>query len=120
LAKEKKKKPFGGRLGQCYTLSGRYAKDHEDALLVHGIINGRRWGVDKDNPHAWIEEGEEVYDLVMDLRLPKELYYEIMNARALYKFDHEQVCIQMLKTGHWGPWIEPEDRLKECIQYLLT
>lgn len=53
------------RLGQCYVLSGRYVMDHQESILVHGSINGRRWtGKDFDNPHAWVEDGDEIYDPV--------------------------------------------------------
>lgn len=98
---------FQSRLGQCYVLSGRYIFNHPDEglLLVHGTINGRRWtGKDLNNPHAWIEDGEEVFDPVLDKKMPKEMYYELMNAVPDHKYTFKQVCKITAKNKHWGPW----------------
>lgn len=98
---------FKSRLGQCYVLSGRYVFNHpeENLLLVHGTINGRNWtGKDFDNPHAWVEDDDEVYDPVWEKRFPKEVYYQLMNAKAHHKYTFKQVCQITSKKKHWGPW----------------
>ena len=103
----KDKDAFKSRLGHCYELAGRYVFNHfdEGILLVHGTINGRRWtGLDKDNPHAWVEEEDDVYDLVWDKRFPKQLYYEVMNAKADKKYNFKELCQIVGKKKHWGPW----------------
>ncbi len=100
-----KKAQLGDRLGQCYVLSGRYVMDNQNAILVHGSINGRRFtGKDFDNPHAWVEEGNEVYDPVWDQRLPKEAYYGIMNAKSIKQYNYEEMAKLMLRNENWGPW----------------
>lgn len=93
------------RLGDCYRSSGRYVTNNQNAILVHGTINGVRFtGKDFDNPHAWIEEGDEVYDPVWDKRFPQELYYGMMRAKVQKKYDWEAASIAMVRSGHWGPW----------------
>jgi len=93
------------RLGKCYQLAGRYALDHPNSTLIHGTINGIKFtGIDFDNPHAWIEEGEEAYDLVLDYRLPKEVYYKLMQAKVIKKYNHNAMKKMILKTTFWGPW----------------
>jgi len=112
----KKSQSFPDRLGQCYVLSGRYILGNDNAILVHGTINGIRWtGKDFNNPHAWIEENGEVYDPVMDWRLPIDAYYGMMQAKPLKKYDSEQASINMLNYNHWGPWDEnnPPKRKEE-------
>jgi hypothetical protein len=101
----KKSDDMKDRLGQCYVLSGRYVMDHPEAILVHGSINGIRWtGKDFDNPHAWIEEGDEAYDPVWDLRLPKEAYYGMMQAKVIKKYNQEETMLTMVRSKNWGPW----------------
>lgn len=95
------------RLGDCYRLAGRYVMDHPEAILVHGTINGVRFtGKDFDNPHAWIEEGEEVYDLVWDKRFPKEVYYGMMQVKVNKKYDWDEMSEAIFKAKDWGPWEE--------------
>ena len=101
----KQSQPCSPRLGQCYVLSGRYVLNNSNAILVHGTINGIRFtGKDFDNLHAWVEEGDEVFDPVLDKRFPKDMYYEVMNAKSHKKYDQEKMMVIMLREGHWGPW----------------
>lgn len=44
--------PFKARLGRCYELAGRFASHNEDAILVHGSIQG--FGKPRLD-HAWVE-----------------------------------------------------------------
>jgi len=92
------------RLGQCYALAGRFVMDHPEYMLVHGIINGRRFGIDKDNPHAWVEKDNVAYDLVQDQELPKETYYEVFGAVPDKTYTHNEAIKMMLKHEHFGPW----------------
>ena len=102
-------KKFSKRLGKCYVLSGAYALDNQDAILVHGSINGISFtDTDFDNPHAWIEEGEVVYDLVLGSRWRKETYYSLMKAKSPKKYTFNETRNHVLATEHWGPW--PEER----------
>ncbi len=101
----KKANDFGGRLGLCYKLSGKHVMNNQNVILTHGSINGRAWtGKDIDNPHAWVEEGNEVYDPVWDKRFPKEVYYQVMNAKVIKKYEYFEMAKLMLRNEHWGPW----------------
>jgi hypothetical protein len=99
-------KPKKRRLGKCFQLAGRYIFDHPDVILIHGTINGSHLCnvPDFDNPHAWIEGGDEVYDLVLDQRLPKDVYYQIMHAKIKKRYTQNEMNKLVLRTGHWGPW----------------
>jgi hypothetical protein len=79
--------------------------DHRDAgaLLVHGTVNGARFGIDKTIPHAWIEQGGFALDLVLDWRVPVDAYARIFQAERHRRYTAEQACQQMLKTGRCGP-----------------
>ena len=101
MNKNKLTEEMKDRLGQCYTLAGRYVLAHPDAILVHGAINGRRWGIQQeDNPHAWVEEGDEVYDLVWDQRFPKDAYYSMMQAIESIQWNKwERQCLKQSIGG---------------------
>ena len=102
-----KKADLTNNLGRCYELSSKYVQNHPDAILAHGTINGRRFtGKDFDNLHAWVEEGNRVIDIVWGKEFEKQVYYELMNAKVIETYDHEQVLINILKYKHWGPWNE--------------
>jgi hypothetical protein len=123
--KEAKDKGFEKRVGDCYRLAGRYVLDRHDAILVHGTINGRRWtGIDFDNPHAWVEEGDECFDPVSEWRLPKEAFYELMQAQIHKKYTWEEAAKLMCRNKHWGPWHKQvgervQDSVGETIKMLL-
>jgi hypothetical protein len=100
-------KGFKQRVGKCYMLTGRYVMDHPDAILVHGTINGMRFtGKNFDNPHAWIEEGDNVKDLVLDQQLPRDIYYEVFGAKPVKKYTSDEARLIMIQTGNFGPWGE--------------
>lgn len=101
--------PLEGRLGRCYELAGRYVSQKPGAQLVHGHIfnpfnrNGEGKGF-ADIDHAWVEEGNQVFDPVMDKRWPKDVYYGLFQATEQGRFNYEQVLKMMLQHRHWGPW----------------
>lgn len=101
--------------GDCYDANGRFMLDmkflgrHKNMKLVHGVAilqtDGKPFG------HCWLEEGGTVYDFSngKHLEVPKQLYYALGQIPArgyskLYKYDQEQVALNILKTSHWGPW----------------
>lgn len=102
---KKAQNSFQGRLGDCYRLSGKYVIDNQKGTLVHGTINGRRWtGKDFNNPHAWVEYDNKVFDPVWDQEFPQEVYYAIMKAKPQQKYNWEEMSKFMLRNSHWGPW----------------
>ena len=95
---------FRSRLGKCYELSGRYVSEHPNAILVHGKIYNRWTKGYPSVDHAWVEEGNEVFDPVWGKRLPLFFYYELFNAEVHKKYSYEEVLKKMLREGNWGPW----------------
>jgi hypothetical protein len=100
------RKGLSDRLGKCYQLAGRYVVDHHDVTLVHGTINGRKWGLaDFDNPHAWVVEADGVvYDLVWDDRFDADAFAAIFDAKEIVRYSRVEVRNLILQTEHWGPW----------------
>jgi len=97
-------KDFEKRLGLCYEINGRYARENPDTVLVHGKIRGS--GNDKSINHAWVEnkEGTKVYDAVIGRWYPQWLYYEQFNAEPEKKYVFPKSVSLPLKHKHWGPW----------------
>ena len=92
------------RLGRCYELSGRHVSGHRSATLIHGkLVNPFAQG-HAELEHAWVEDGDEVYDPVMDKTWPKDAYYGLFKATAHKRYSGSEVLQQSLKHQHWGPW----------------
>jgi len=97
---ESKKSKFG----RCYELAGRYVSSHHDAVLVHGeLINKFTIGHPKVE-HAWVEEGDEIFDPVMNRRFPKDVYEGIFQPVPHKRYSWIDVIKITNKTGNWGPW----------------
>jgi len=98
---------FKQRVGQCYRLAGSYVIDH-GGTLVHGTINGRKWGLaDLDNPHAWVElEDGMIFDAVLGSMFDADSYYVVFQATPLKRYTSDRVRELTLETEHWGPWKE--------------
>lgn len=92
------------RLGQCYELAGRYVTDHPDSVLVHGKLVNRFSKGFPEIEHAWVEEGDEIFDPVMDRRFSKDLYEQLFNVTVYHKYTFEEVLKMTLRHKHWGPW----------------
>jgi hypothetical protein len=79
-------------------------------LLVHGIITDNKFGTNKSLDHAWVEKDGEVYDPVTDIRMPKEVYYNLYSAEAVAIYTFEEMIEIALKEGTYGVW---DQKLKE-------
>jgi hypothetical protein len=92
------------RLGRCYELAGRYVSVHPKSILVHGkITNPFAKGL-PEVEHAWIEIGNEIFDPVMDLTWPKNVYEDFFKAKIYKKYTYKETMQITDKTGNWGPW----------------
>ena len=101
------------RLGLCYALSGKYVSSHPKATLVHGqLINPFGKGY-KVLDHGWVEEGDEVFDPVMDKRWPKAAYYGLFQAKVFNTYTFSDVNRITSECGHWGPWDDSDKPLSE-------
>lgn len=94
------------RLGLCYELSGRYVSGHPDAVLVHGRLTNPFAAGHPELDHAWVEEGNEILDPVMDKRWPKEAYEGLFKVKVYKKYTFREVIQIINKHEHWGPWDE--------------
>ena len=92
------------RIGKCYELAGRYVTSNPNSILVHGkLINPYTRGF-KELDHAWVEDGGDILDPVMDIKMPKEAYESWFKVKPYKKYTHTEVLKLTLETGNWGPW----------------
>lgn len=94
--------------GDCYTANGRLMLGNDDYTLCHGVgilqTDGNPFG------HCWVEKGNVVIDKSNgnSIKIAKPLYYQLLKVPVkgtkIYKYTSEQVCINVLKHKHWGPW----------------
>ena len=103
------------RLGLCYKLSGRYVSQHQDAILVHGRLTNPFAVGHPELDHAWVEEGDEILDPVMDKRWPKEVYESLFKTKVYKKYTFREVIQIINKNEHWGPW----DDMKRAMPNIL-
>lgn len=94
---------FEDRLGRCYELAGQYVMSNPGSVLIHGSIQG--YG----NPrigHAWVIDADgEVFDGTMGTHFEDEMEYEeYANAEGVVSYTHDRMRVEMVRTGHWGPW----------------
>ena len=94
------------RLGRCYELAGEYVCMHQDAVLVHGTIQGFGY---PPNPHAWVVLPDgQVHDPVADIVLSADAHASMFNATEQVRYTYEQMARHAFVTRHWGPWHEQE------------
>lgn len=77
------------------------------AFLVHGTIvppSGPHAGSCVN--HAWVESHGQVIDPSdgRDASMPRDRYYEAMQAHVFHRYFWIEAMKQFLRTGHWGPW----------------
>lgn len=54
--------------------------------------------------HAWVGEGDEVFDISMGGRYSVEEYERVFNVSHLKKYNHQELKDMVAKHGDWGPW----------------
>ena len=99
------KKP-NPRLGLCYELCGKYVLRNPNMILVHGRLKNPFKKGFNEIDHAWIEDGEEVYDPVMDKRWDKSVYEGLFSVEIHKKYGFRELCQMLDKEQNWGPWEE--------------
>lgn len=98
------------KLGDCYEAAAKlilYSK-LENAILVHGMVNGQGKLNGVKYGHAWVEYDDLVFDYSngRKLEIPKDIYYhlgKINDENNLY-YTQEETRGWILKSGTWGPW----------------
>jgi hypothetical protein len=96
--------------GDCFEVAGRNVMDNHDWILCHAQVSGQKELSGKRIWHAWNEFGDVVFDFSNGKKifLRREKYYEIGKINHVMRFNREQACKIMLKTGNFGPWTEEE------------
>jgi hypothetical protein len=102
-------RPRAWRLGRCFEYASHEATRYlvagspEPALtIVHGTHRG---GI----AHAWLERGGFAYDWQMVAvrkvdPLPVDRFYAEHEVRSEVRYHAREVCLNMAKHGHHGPW----------------
>ncbi len=96
------------RLGRCYELAGKgifYGGGDRGWVLVHGIA----WC----GGHAWLQNGDWVYDAVKDKCFTAPQYVAEFQATPIRVYTRDEVFARSCEYGHWGPWHDPVAALIE-------
>jgi ribosomal protein S18 acetylase RimI-like enzyme len=105
----------GEKLGDCYEAAGRHVMyDHlrnpkSTLRLVHGEVAGQGPMQGKTFGHAWVEDGDTVFDPSNggNLRMPKKSYYALGKINELnnfHSYSPQEAARQMVELQHFGPW----------------
>lgn len=94
--------------GDCYQANGgKILEMKESAILCHGIARLQVLPY-KLFGHAWIEDGNTVYDYSNDrkIKIDKSLYYALgqIQNKDIKRYTAEEAAINMISKRHWGPW----------------
>ena len=97
--------------GDCYLIHGQaIAVGRKTGVLCHGTVWHHSIGW---HSHAWIEEGDTVYDMAngrdASFHLPKDFYYIVGYVRDVKRYTQAETKAAMLKSGSFGPW-ESKDK----------
>jgi hypothetical protein len=114
-----KRKP---KLGNCFETAMGLVLGDPTMTLVHGLVHhdvsGEHW-------HAWAERTEEVHfpgygPVTMTSCIdhangnhwegPAALYYSIGRIKTTHRYDDVEAAKEMLRTGHYGPWVDWEGK----------
>ncbi len=81
------------RDGYCYPFALMAIINGEAGMLVHGVVDGY-------GPHAWIENGETVHDVVSNTWFQIDQY----PGRCVSRYNREEALWLALEFLHCGPW----------------
>jgi hypothetical protein len=113
--------------GRCFSYAHQRAKEAfksgEYIEVLHGTVE-EPYALDpKRYDHAWVEKEGVVYDWQImkagmggkftGLGMPVEVFYELYKPEDVKKYTPEQVIVNSVKYGHYGPWGE-EMTEKKC------
>lgn len=120
--------------GDCFEVAGKAivanrldGKPDDDTLkLVHGLVlctlEGGTAKVGERHWHAWIEQElrhpdwpEDAVAVICvdrsnghDVQLPQSFYYATghIDPEQVHRYTAQEAAVQMIETGHYGPWEE--------------
>lgn len=97
------RKTLKNRLGKCYELSYQFATNN-DWALVHGYITDRLGKTGHTIDHAWCIKNGIVFDPVMNVEYPVQVYERLYGAEVAKVYNTSQILDNALKHKHYGPW----------------
>ena len=101
--------------GRCYEVAGSLIMLLQREGVTHGVrlVHGKPVGRGKHNAgerygHAWVEVGDQVYDLtVTNKPMSRALYYiigQINGAADATYYTATRALTLMVRHGHYGSW----------------
>jgi hypothetical protein len=97
--------------GHCYRNAAKCAGDIPGSVVVHGTAlkpDGGRIH------HAWVEAGGRVIDPTAGYDGSKEHFYNAVGAEAHAKYEPHDAMVNMVRSGHHGPW-EAHEQYKKPL-----
>lgn len=97
-----------GPCKECFRNASKWASDNDgpDVRVIHGTVISLKEGRRID--HAWVEVGNDVVDPTQGVRLPKERWYRITEAKVDADYSSVEALVYMARSGHQGPWTASE------------
>jgi hypothetical protein len=102
------------RPGRCYELAFRVVfenPDDMDLLLVHGRARFLDFELPFD--HAWVVQGDKVYDPVMDIWMPEVVHDRDWAAVPEAVYSKVQAARLLSMTKRYDPWTAAEHKAAE-------
>lgn len=109
------------RTGDCYDAAMKLVIEEPTLTLCHGIVAGRGPLKGFWIGHAWVEDGDVVFDFSNgnQVILRKEVYYALGKISTVVRYKGIESNKTMLKTGHCGPWDESVTLLKPVARTVV-
>src|SRR5207248_772807 len=89
------------------------------------LVHGHAFHLSHDcdlNCHAWVEEGEIVYEVSngMLLTFTRNEYYARLKITNVERYVRNDALINNLMYCHYGPWPQPVDRVRQSNAHNQT
>lgn len=111
------------RTGRCYELAfervvkAKTSQESGSMRLIHGVI--RDTNLTRGGAlicHAWVEQGGNVWEPVLDSTMPKSVFMHMFDATAIHHYSPTEAIELALSTKHSGPWHEMPDHLQRTLK----
>ena len=96
--------------GDCYEAALEFMVDNheqtDEFTLIHGIATGQGPIKGMLYGHAWVEQGDVVFDYSngKQVVMRKEDYYALGSISKTVRYTFDEMADLAVKTGHSGPW----------------
>lgn len=102
LADQERTQRDRGVDGDCYRAAIQYQKAHPSATVVQAVVHPLD-GKLSSYFHAWAEDNVFVYDTWKGTT-EKGDFYSKFRPDHVFKYTQTEVQVNILKSGHLGPW----------------